>query len=178
MSHLRFVSVSALVLALAACAPEAEVEVPPTEPASPPVDAATDSAPGSEADSSDADALDPLEIAARGACAAGDLAFVGQIPEGSGFASRGPDARVHLAWRLDGEDSEYVIRTPELADEDRMAFDIAVANFMRHNLVADFDRTGLTGAFRYRDGRFCVVQTEREVVEALRDATLAAADAL
>ena len=51
-----------------------------------------------------------------------------------------------------------------------MAFDGAVADFLRHNLVAGFDREGLTGAFRYRDGRFCVVQTEPHVIDALHQA--------
>ncbi len=174
MSALRFVSASALVLALAACAPEAEPETVETEVVEAEAPAASPTTPGDD----DAEALEPLAAAARDACAAGDLAFVGEIPEGSGFVSRGPDARVHAAWRLEGEDAEYVIRTPELSDENRQPFDFAVADFMRHNMVAGFDRTGLTGAFRYRDGRFCVVQTEREVVEALRDATLTAASSL
>ena len=96
------------------------------------------------------------------------------LPDGTGFASRGPDARVHAAWNLDGETGEAIIATPDLEMEERTVFDFAVADFLRHNMVAGFDRTGLTGAFRYRDGRFCVVQSEREVIEALRDAVQAA----
>ena len=172
MSALRVLSASVLVLSLAACSPEADVEEAETQA----VETATAPAPASEADDSE-ETLDALVIAAREACAAGDEGFVAQLPEGTGFTSRGPDARVHVAWRLADGDYETVISTPDLSDEDREAFDPAVATFMRHNLVTGFDRRGITGAFRYRDGRFCVVQTEAEVIEALRAATLAVEDA-
>lgn len=165
MPDLRFLSASVLILALAACAPEAEQAKAPEENA--PVAETTDAASGDEA-------LEALEIAARDVCAAGDEGFAALLPDGTGFASRGPDARVHAAWNLDGETGEAIIATPDLDMEERTVFDFAVADFLRHNMVAGFDRTGLTGAFRYRDGRFCVVQSEREVIEALRDAVQAA----
>ncbi|MCP2671772.1 hypothetical protein NHF40_12615 [Maricaulaceae bacterium EIL42A08] len=165
MTDLRFLSASALILALAACAPEAEPVEAPEEGA--PAAETTDAGPGDEA-------LGVLEIAARDVCAAGDDGFAALLPDGTGFASRGPDARVHAAWNLDGETGEAIIATPDLEMEERTVFDFAVADFLRHNMVAGFDRTGLTGAFRYRDGRFCVVQAEREVIEALRDAVQAA----
>ena len=165
MPDLRFLSASVLILALAACAPEAEQAEAPEENA--PVAETTDAASGDEA-------LEALEIAARDVCAAGDEGFAALLPDGTGFASRGPDARVHAAWNLDGETGEAIIAILDLEMEERTVFDFAVADFLRHNMVAGFDRTGLTGAFRYRDGRFCVVQSEREVIEALRDAVQAA----
>lgn len=166
MIALRLLAPAALTVALAACsqAPEADTEAGPASDAAP-AEAATAPEAGGEYET-----LHPLEITAREACAAGDEGFAQVLPEGSGFASRGADARVHAAWNLDGETGEAIIATPDLAMEDRLAFDGAVADFLRHNMVAGFDREGLTGAFRYRDGRFCVVQTEREVIEALREA--------
>lgn len=174
MSALRLISVSAAVLTLAACGPASDTEdadVPAAAPES--ADAAASDAPETEpvpAADPEGETLDPLEILAREVCAAGDEGFGALLPDGAGFASRGADARVHTAWNLDGEIGESLIYTAEIALDDRVVFDGAVADFLRHNLVAGFDRSGLTGAFRFRDGRFCVVQTERDVVEALRDA--------
>jgi hypothetical protein len=113
-------------------------------------------------------------MAARDVCMAGDDAFADALPEGAGFASRGADARVHVAWKLEGETGEAILHTPSLEPDARLTFDGAVADFLRRNMTAGFDRTGLTGAFRSRDGRFCVVQTQTEAVEALRTATLTA----
>jgi hypothetical protein len=179
MSAWRFISVSAAVLTLAACGPASEPEaadapVMETEAAetaamdTPPADTpeAADPAPAADPEES----LHPLEVMAREVCAAGDEGFGALLTEGTGFISRGGDARVHAAWNLDGEVGESVIYTPDLPLEDRVVFDGAAADFLRRNLVAGVDRTGITGAFRYRDGRFCVVQTEREAIEALRDA--------
>jgi len=177
MSALRFISVSAIALAAAACgeAPEVdavdEVDASGAQTESVEMDAAEPAAaPQSASAEEDSEALDALEMLARTMCGAGDVGFGDLLPEGAGFASRGPDARVHTAWNLDGDVGESVIYTPAIAMEERTVFDVAVATFQRHNLVAGFDRTGITGADRGRDGRFCVVQTEREVVEALRDA--------
>lgn len=167
MTVLRWLAPALLVLVLAACAEAPQAE-PETAPASEAVADAVEPAPQPDAD--EEEGLDPLEIAAREACAAGDEGFVQALPDGAGFASRGADARVHAAWNVEGERGEAVIYTADLALEDRMAFDGAVADFLRHNLVAGFDRSGLTGVFRFRDGRFCVVQTEPEVIDALRRA--------
>lgn len=117
-----------------------------------------------------ADALDRLDVAAREACAAGDENFAAALPAGTAFAARGGDARVHAGWNVDGRVNEAIIRTGALDDAARLEFDGAVADFLRHNMVAGFDRTGLTGAYRYRDGRFCIVQTEDEVITAFQDA--------
>jgi hypothetical protein len=173
MTALRLLAPAALVFALAACAeaPEAEPEAAPMQ------NAAQTAVPEAEPAAAEEDeTLNPLEIAAREVCAAGDEGFAQVLPEGTGFASRGADARVHAAWNLDGETGEAIISTPTLTMDDRLAFDGAVADFLRHNMVAGFDREGLTGAFRYRDGRFCVVQTERAVIEALREAVQTAQD--
>ncbi len=175
MSALHFVTVSVLGLGLMACAPDADPQQ--TEGAETLVETETP-ADATSAETPVEESLEPLVIAARDACAAGDEGFVAHLPESAGFVSRGPDARVHAAWRLDGEDREHIIATPELEMEPRTAFDFAAADFMRHNMVAGFDRAGITGAFRYRDGRFCVVQTERQTVEALRDATITALESL
>lgn len=120
------------------------------------------------------DGPSPLDRAARDICMAGDDGFADALPEGAGFASRGADARVHAAWKLEGETGEAIVHTPSLEPDARLTFDGAVADFLRRNMTSGFDRTGLTGAFRSRDGRFCVVQTEAEAVEALRAATLTA----
>lgn len=171
-------------LLLSACGAE-----PPDDPSASPyaggdtgADEAAEPAPvaGGESAGED-DALSALEIAAREVCAAGDDGFAAELPEGSAFASRGPDARVHAAWNVDAETHEAIIHTPSLTDEARLTFDNAVADFIRRNMTAGFDRTGLTGAFRYRDGRFCVVQTEDEAIapfqEAVREAEAALAAA-
>ncbi len=166
MTALRLLAPSAFVLLLAACA-----EAPEAEPETPPVEAAAEATePAPQPETGEAERLDPLAIAARDVCAAGDEGFSQALPDGTAFASRGADARVHAAWNIDGETGEAIIRTPDLSLDDRVAFDGAVADFLRHNLVAGFDREGLTGAFRFRDGRFCVVQTEPAVIEALRAA--------
>ena len=97
-------------------------------------------------------------------------AFVEPVPAGSAFASRGPDARVRLAFKDGlGEARAMVIHTPSLPDGVRQSFDTAVADFMRHNLRRDADRAG-TGVFRLRDGTFCVIQTDEPVVGALQGA--------
>ena len=126
----------------------------------------------------DGDALHPLDLAARNTCAAGDEGFAAALPSGAAFASRGPDARVHAAWNVDERTHEAIIYTPSLEQDVRMAFDMAVADFMRRNLAAGVDRTGITGADRHRDGRFCVVQTEAEAIEALQAAVRDAEAAL
>jgi predicted small lipoprotein YifL len=126
----------------------------------------------------DSDALQPLDLAARGACAAGDENFAAELPSGAAFASRGPDARVHAAWNVDGRTHQAIIYTPSLDQDVRMVFDSAVADFMRRNLAAWVDRTGITGADRHRDGRFCVVQTEAEAIDALQAAVRDAEAAL
>ncbi len=166
-------------LALTACGGE-----PPEDPeASPyaggePDSAQTETAAPAGGEPAETDALSALDIAAREACAAGDAGFAAALPEGSAFVSRGPDARVHAAWNVDGETHEAIIHTPSLPDEARLAFDNAVADFIRRNMTAGFDRTGLTGAFRNRGGRFCVVQTETETIEPLQMAVREAEAAL
>lgn len=174
MTTLRLISLSALTLALAACgAPQAETAADAEAGASEARQSET--APANAEEGSN---LDVIEISARDVCSAGDDGFGDVLADNTGFASRGADARVHAAWKLDGETYESIIHTPSLALEDRVVFDGAVADFLRHNLVTGFDRAGITGAFRFRDGRFCVVQTEREVIEALRDAVVAAEAAI
>lgn len=172
----------ALALALSSCAdPDATPETAPDAApesgsaveADAPAEAATPAA-----DEDEGEGLNALEIAARETCAAGDSGFGDQLPTDTSFASRGPDGRVHIAWNDRGEVFETIIPVVDLETEDRMAFEGAVADFIRHNLVAGFDRTGLTGAFRYRDGRFCVVQTEEAVIAALQDAVDTAQSAL
>lgn len=97
-------------------------------------------------------------------------AFAEPIPAGSAFASRGPDARVRLAFKnADGEARALTVHTPSLPEGVRQPFDTAVAEFMRHNLRRDASRAG-TGVFRLRDGTFCVIQTEEAVVSALQGA--------
>lgn len=179
MSALRLISLSALVGALAACSPAAEPEdSSAAQPAAPQVEAPAAETVAAPTTGPNGETLDALEILAREVCAAGDEGFAELLPDGAGFASRGADARVHTAWNLDGETAEQVIYTPELELDDRTAFDGSVADFLRQNLVSGFDRSGITGAFRFRDGRFCVIQTERDVVAALRDAVLTAEAAM
>jgi hypothetical protein len=164
MTAMRLITVFAAALSLASCgAPDATPEAPASQSAQ-----AEAPAPQSEADAEPS--LAPLEIAARDVCAAGDDGFAAALPDGAAFASRGPDARVHAGWNIDGERHEAIIYTPSLSDEARLAFDGAVADFVRRNLVAGVDRTGLTGAYRYRDGRFCVVQTEAVAIAPFQDA--------
>ena len=166
---------------LSACGAE-----PPEDPSASPyaggaADAGEAAEPASAAGGEPAgedDGLSVLEIAAREVCAAGDEGFAAELPDGAAFASRGPDARVHAAWKVDGETYETIIHTPSLPDAARLAFDNAAADFIRRNMTAGFDRTGLTGAFRYRDGRFCVVQTEAEAIGPFQDAVRAAEAAL
>ena len=175
------ISMTALAggLAVTACGGE-----PPEDPeASPyaggPAQAEAEDAAAPQADADrDGETLEPLEVAAREVCAAGDAGFAAELPEGAAFASRGPDARVHAAWNEGGMTYETIIHTPSLDADAKLAFDGAVADFLRHNMVAGFDRTGLTGAFRYRDGRFCVVQTESEVIAPFQDAVNEAKAAL
>mgnify|MGYP006268953919 CR=1 FL=1 len=165
-------------LALTACGGE-----PPEDPAASPYAGGTSEPGAADGDAAappaggDGPELSALERAAREVCAAGDEGFSAELPDGAAFASRGPDGRVHAAWNVDGETHEAVIHTPSMPEESRLAFDLSVADFLRRNMTADFDRTGLTGAFRYRDGRFCIVQTEAEAIapfqEAVREAEAA-----
>lgn len=150
--------------ALAACDPAAEPGEAPGEAAASGAEPVETAGPDGER------ALTELEVAARSVCAAGDEGFAAQLPDGTGFASRGPDARVHAAWSVDGEVHEAIVYTPSLEMEARLTFDRAVADFMRRNLEPGVDRSGLTGAYRYRDGRFCVVQTEAEAISGLQSA--------
>ena len=131
------------------------------------VERASDSHENEEGDEASITALDRL---ADTVCRAGDDGFSSLLAESQGFASRGGDARVHLAWSLNGEVVDAVVHTPSLNQDVRMPFDSAVADFLRHNLIAGNDWSEQTGAFRSRDGRFCVVQTEPDVIAALRDA--------
>jgi hypothetical protein len=183
MTDLRSIltSMTALSAAFAVTACGGE---PPEDPQASPYAGGEPAAQEAEAaapaggEAADAEALSALEIAAREVCAAGDEGFAAQLPEGAAFASRGPDARVHAAWNVDGETHEAIIHTPSLSEDQRLAFDGAVADFIRRNMTAGFDRTGLTGAFRYRDGRFCVVQTEAEAIAPLQTAVREAEAAL
>lgn len=122
---------------------------------------------------SDEDEVSALDQLARDICLAGDEGFSDLLTVPQGFASRGADARVHLGWALEGDQGEVVVSTPQLTQEQRMEFDFAIADFIRHNLVAGFDRTSLTGAYRSRDGRFCVVQTDPELIATLSAAAQA-----
>lgn len=99
-------------------------------------------------------------------------AFAAGLPAGAGFASRAADGRVHIAWSEDGAPRTRVLRPSQMEPEARRAINAAVADFLRHNMRARDDRTGKTGAFRARDGRFCIAQTEQDVVDALRDAAM------
>lgn len=177
MTEFRFVTVGAvgaLALALTACGEPAD-----DNSASPYAGGgSSDAEPAAAQTTEDEAGLRPLEVAANAICEAGDDGFAALLPEGSAFASRGPDARVHAAWRYGGETHAVIIRTPDLAPEPRLAFDMAVADFMRRNMSAGFDRTGLTGAFRGRDGRFCVVQTEEDAIAPLIAAVREAESAL
>ncbi|MFW5661631.1 MAG: hypothetical protein ACOC05_09625 [Oceanicaulis sp.] len=191
MTALKLSSISALVLLLAACG---ETEGPDASPyaageddaeainagetAEPAegmdedvtADAADRAETSAATPAADEDELTELEILAREICEAGDDSFGEALPAGAAFASRGADARVHAAWRLDGMAERAIMRTTALPDEARSAFDGAVADFLRHNMTAGFDRDGLTGAYRSRDGRFCVVHTEDAPVAALVEA--------
>lgn len=184
---MRFIPVSALALVLMACGETGTPdETAPDASEAPAMAADSDAAALAAGESAEAarpqgeeqatadDGPSPLDRAARDACMAGDDGFADALPEGAGFASRGADARVHAAWKLEGETGEAIVHTPSLEPDARLTFDGAVADFLRRNMTSGFDRTGLTGAFRSRDGRFCVVQTETEAVEALRAATLTA----
>lgn len=123
------------------------------------------------------DGLSQLDQIARTLCetvsAGGSDGFADALPVGAGFASRGADGRVHAAWRTNAAAETRVMRPASMETEARRAVDRAVADFLRHNLRAGDDRTGKTGAFRARDGRFCIVQTETAVVEAFREAVTA-----
>lgn len=195
---MRFIPVSALALVLMACgetgtpnetapdASDAPAMAADSDAAALAADEAADAAGSQGEDVASAetaaqaaeitqdDGPSPLDRTARDVCMAGDDGFADALPEGAGFASRGADARVHAAWKLEGETGEAVLLTPSLEPDARLAFDGAVADFLRRNMTSGFDRTGLTGAFRARDGRFCVVQTEADAVQALRAATLTA----
>lgn len=175
---LRILSIFALTLLLSACG---ETETPDASPYAAggedadqvnaaEVDGETDEA-GAAAE---ADGPSELDRLARTVCEAGETDFAAPLPDGAGFASRGPDARVHVAWALDGERDSVIIHTPSLDQDARLAFDGAVADFLRRNMSAGDDRTGRTGAYRARDGRFCIVQAEAEAVAPLRDAALQA----
>ncbi|MEO1040194.1 MAG: hypothetical protein AAFX09_11665 [Pseudomonadota bacterium] len=112
---------------------------------------------------------------ARRTCEAIDTGdWAETLPAGSAFASRGADARVLIAIAdPDGSRTSLAVSTPELEPDVRVAFDSAVAEFMRHNLRAEDDRAG-AGMHRGRDGRACIVQTDPEVIETLRTAIDAA----
>ncbi|MGJ3232051.1 MAG: hypothetical protein ACFE0P_09650 [Oceanicaulis sp.] len=173
---LRFTTVGAIALLLAACG---ETDTPDASSyAAGESDAAevnaAETADAAQADQAaaevDEDGLTRLDRLAREACAAGDEGFAADLPENAGFAARGPDARVHAAWALDGVREEAIIHTPSLDEDSRLTLDMAVADFLRLNMQAGVDRAGKTGAFRARDGRFCIVQANREATVALRDA--------
>ncbi len=178
-SMLTSMTALAAALALTACGgePLEDPEASPYAGGEPEAAETEVAAPAGGADEN-GDALHPLDLAARNTCAAGDEGFAAELPSGAAFASRGPDARVHAAWNVDGRTHQVIIYTPSLEQDLRMAFDMAVADFMRRNLAAGVDRTGITGADRHRDGRFCVVQTEAEAIEALQAAVRDAEAAL
>ncbi|XBQ17541.1 MAG: hypothetical protein ABL308_06570 [Oceanicaulis sp.] len=177
MTVLRFSTLTAFALLLAACgetegpdaspyaAGETDAEQVNTEPAAETVeDGETGEA---EAPAEDGDQLSELDRIAREACEVGDQGFAENLPENAVFAARGPDARVHVGWVRDGSPRELIFYTPGLEDADRQALDMAVADVQRRNLVPGFDRSALTGVHRGQDGRFCVVQSEAEVVDPL-----------
>lgn len=174
---LRIISIFAFALFLSGCG---ETETPDASPyAAGGQDADQVNAVEADGDTDDdaaaeADGPSELDLLARTVCEAGDTDFAAPLPDGAGFASRGPDARVHVAWSLDGERDSVIIHTPSLEQDARLAFDGAVADFLRRNMSAGDDRTGRTGAYRARDGRFCIVQAEAETVAPLRDAALQA----
>ncbi|MEQ8406630.1 MAG: hypothetical protein RKE49_16185 [Oceanicaulis sp.] len=175
---LRFTTLGALALFLAACGETG------TNDASPYAAGDSDAAQvnAGEAGAEDGETPDEpegpstLDQAARTACEAGDDGFADTLPDGAAFASRGPDARVHVGWKRGGDAIERIVYAPGLERQTRTAFDGAVADFLRRNMAAADDRTGRTGAFRGRDGRFCIVQTEAEAVDALIEAVNALPD--
>jgi hypothetical protein len=172
--------VGACALALVACG---ESDTPDASPyAAGGQDAAEVNAGDAAADAGGADGngVSELDRITRAACEAAsegaDDTFADGLPAGAAFASRAADGRVHVAWTgRDGIETR-ILRPAAMETEARRAVDRAVADFLRHNMRASDDRTGRTGAFRARDGRFCIIQTEDAVVAALRDAVASAPD--
>ncbi len=165
----RFTTLAAAALLLAACG---ETETPDASPyAAGDRDAAEINAGDASATGTDTpdepDVPSALDQAAMAACEAGDDGFAEALPDGAGFASRGPDARVHAGWKRDGETVERIVYTPGLEGEMRTRFDSAIADFMRRNMAAT---DGRTGAHRGQDGRVCMVQAEAEAVNELIEA--------
>jgi hypothetical protein len=180
---LRFTTVCAVALLLAACGERETPDASPYAGGAEASDAAGSeemaaAAPAAQAGEGGEDGLSELDRITRAACEAAsageDDGFADGLPDGAAFASRAADGRVHTAWTVDGSVETRILRPSQMETEARRAVDRAVADFLRHNMRREDDRTGRTGAFRARDGRFCILQTEPDVVAALRTAALAA----
>lgn len=160
MKSILMMSMSAAALLLAACGNGQE------SASAPAANEANDTAAAIAAEAQAG--LTALEIAAEDACRADSEAGVlAVVPQGASFASRGPDGVVTVAWKLDGEGDVLRFDAPGLPEAFRSDFDFAVAEHMRHGLRPGDDRSG-TGVYRMRDGRFCAIQTDRQVSEAVR----------
>lgn len=174
MNPLRFLSVSALALMIAACGEPQEPDLSPYAGQS---DAATqtDSDLAEEAgeDASEAETDDdevelrPTDQKARELCNAVEGAFAERLDPGTAFAARGGDGRVFVGWNYDGAVEQHVVFTPDVDVDARLPFDLAVGDFQRWNMERDAPNRDLTGADRKRDGGLCVLQTEAAAIEPL-----------
>lgn len=169
MKHILIASMSAAALVLVACGNGEEASAPDTASET----GQTADEAGTIAETAQ-EGLTALEMAAEDACRAeSDAGVLAAVPQGASFASRGPDGQVTVAWKLDGEAQVHSFDAPGLPEAFRSDFDFAVAEHMRHGLRPGDDRSG-TGVYRMRDGRFCAIQTDRQVSEAVREIALEA----
>jgi hypothetical protein len=158
-------------LALAACGGQDEASPADTQPAG----AGTEAAGEAESPTQALVGNGELDHAAEDACRGeDDAAVLAALPDGAAFSSRGPDGMVVVACKLDGDGSVYRIDSTALEGDMRSTFDLAAAEHMRFGLRPNDDRSG-TGVYRMRDGRFCAIQTEREISERVCEAAEQAA---
>lgn len=167
MNPMRFLSVSALALMIAACGEPQEPDLSPY--AGGPDDVAQQGADvAGEASFEEAgDDLRPTDRKARELCGAVEGEFAALLEPGTAFAARGGDGRVFVGWNQNGAVEHHVIFTPDVPLDDRLPFDLAVGDFQRWNMERDAPNRDLTGADRRRDGGLCVLQTERDAIEPL-----------
>jgi len=177
MKPIAWLSMSAAALLLAACgeADETAEDAAPSEQTSAQDETATGTGSGETGVG-----LSRLDQAAEDACRAeGVDAVLAVLPEGASFTSRGPDAYVEVACKLEDRREYYRFRSVDLPEAIRTGFDSTVANHMRFGLRPGDDRSN-TGVYRMRDGRFCAVQTDpalgRTACEAAAEADAALAE--
>ena len=171
MKAVGFLTTGVAALALAACGGQDEASPADTQQAGMGTETAGEAESPTEALVGNAELDHAAEDACRGE---DDAAVLAALPDGAAFSSRGPDGMVVVACKLDGDGSVYRIDSTALEGEARSTFDLAASEHMRFGLRPNDDRSG-TGAYRMRDGRFCAIQTEREISERVCDAAQEAA---